>query len=93
MENEISVMLQYSYKALLRMLGLHDQDRYEQVREQLEKANTMEEIRNLLVGEVLYQAMAENLDDFPHRLWINPVEPFVRWEVEARIIESLITSP
>ena len=91
MENEISAMLQYSDKAVLRMLGLHDQDKYDQVREQLEKANTVEEIRYLLVGEVLYEAMSENLDDFPNKLWINPIEPFVQREAEARRIESLRT--
>ena len=58
------------------ILGLVDKDQSEEVCRELDQANTLEQVRRVLVEEVLYNAMKENLDFFPNQLRIGPAEKF-----------------
>lgn len=76
MEQEILALLDYSDKAVFVMLGLRDLERQRQIEQMLEEAKTENQIREVLIMELLYESMRENLDDFPNRLRISPAEKF-----------------
>jgi hypothetical protein len=74
MEQEISFLLNYSDKAVLIMLGLRDPEREEDITRMLSEAKTEEEIRDVVIMELLFEAMRNNSDSFPNQLRISPAE-------------------
>jgi hypothetical protein len=76
MEDKVMALLNYSDKAVWIMLGLNNKEREEEIQENLLKATTSDEIRDVLIADLLYNSMAENLDNFPNRLRISPAEKF-----------------
>ncbi len=74
MEQEVQALLTYSDKAVRVMLGLHKEDREQELIQQLEQAKTEEQLREILIMDLLYQSMSENLDDFPNKLRFSPAE-------------------
>jgi hypothetical protein len=76
MEQEIQSLLTYSDKAVRVMLGLQDREREREISQMLSKASTDDQIREVLISELLFEAMRQNLGNFPNKLRINPVEKF-----------------
>jgi|WetSurMetagenome_2_1015567.scaffolds.fasta_scaffold00004_15 hypothetical protein len=65
MEQEIIALLYYSDKTVARMLELNSPEREEEIALKLDIARTESEIREILIVDLLFEAMRENLDDFP----------------------------
>jgi hypothetical protein len=76
MEQEVLLLLNYSDKAVKVMLGLQDRERELEITQMLSKATTEDQIREVLISELLFEAMRQNLDNFPNKLRINSVEKF-----------------
>jgi hypothetical protein len=76
MEDEIFSLLRYSNKAVEIMLELEDQEVQEDLARRIEEAPTEEELREVLIMDLLYEVMSRNLDHFPNKyhLKISPVE-------------------
>jgi hypothetical protein len=72
MELEVSSLLYYSDPKVWIMLGLDDPERQEDITRMLSQANTEEEIRQVMIMELLYEAMRD--EDFPNQLRISPAE-------------------
>ena len=58
------------------MLGLQDLDRQEDITRLLSQANTEDAIRQIIIMDLLFEAMRENSDRFPNQLRISQVEEF-----------------
>jgi hypothetical protein len=76
MEQEIIHLLNRSDKAVWVMLGLNNPEREEDITRMLSEAVTIEQIREVMIMELLYEAMSENSDFFPNQLRISPAEKF-----------------
>jgi hypothetical protein len=74
MEDKVMALLNYSDKAVWIMLGLNNKEREEEIQENLLKAKTRDEIRDVLIADLLYNSMAETSDSFPNQLRISPAE-------------------
>jgi hypothetical protein len=72
METEISFLLFYSDRRVWIMLGLDDPEREEDIARMLLEAKAEEEIRDVVIMELLYEAMRD--EDFPNQLRISPAE-------------------
>lgn len=66
MEQEVIALLEYSDKQVMIMLHLTDPEREQEIATLLIKTETTDQIREVMIMEVLFEAMMENLDDFPY---------------------------
>jgi hypothetical protein len=74
METEISFLLLYSDRRVWIILGLDDPEREEDITRMLSEAKTEEEIGDVVIMELLFEAMRNNSDSFPNQLRISPAE-------------------
>ena len=76
MRQEIISLALYSDNQVPSLLGLTDPERRQEVLKMLRKAKTQDQLREVLIMEVLYEAMRESLDNFPTQARLSPAEPF-----------------
>jgi len=75
MYQEVDLLQRYNDRAIMIMLGLEDQVDRKRLAIALREAKTDEELREILIADLLYNRMCELLDDFPSQTRISPAEP------------------
>lgn len=74
MEDEIMELLYSPDEEVIEYLEMEPEELYER----LLPLKTEEELREVLVGDLMYDAVADHLDDFPTNLRITPFEGTIR---------------
>jgi hypothetical protein len=68
MEQQIFELMDYSDDEVIIWLNLQEEESQEQFADLLKQSKSEEEIREVLILEILFEAMRENYDEFPSRI-------------------------
>lgn len=75
MWQEVDLLQRYNDRAVQIMLGLEDEGDRKRLAKALQDAKTDEDLREILIADLLYNRMCDLLDDFPSQTRISPAAP------------------